>query len=143
MTTDHETTETRLLDSRAARFLLVGAGCFFVGLGLLGVALPVLPTFPFLLLAAWCYARSSPRLYRRLVESRTFGPPLRQWRDNRTISPRARTSALLLVVLAFGTSISLVDAAWLRLLLLATGITLFLLLRRIPVAPAGPSTSRH
>ncbi|GHE63505.1 hypothetical protein GCM10019059_23950 [Camelimonas fluminis] len=68
-------------------------GVGFVALGLVGAALPVLPTTPFLILAAACFARSSPRLEAWLLNHRHFGPPLRDWRRHGAISPRAKRLA--------------------------------------------------
>ena len=62
--------------SRLVRALLIAAGTLCVALAALGAVLPLLPTVPFLLLAAACYARASERFYRRLLASRTFGPSL-------------------------------------------------------------------
>ena len=76
------------------RGLWLAAGWLFLGLGLLGVVLPVLPTTPFLLLAAACFARSSPRLHGWLLNHRTFGPPIRNWEENGAISRRAKRLAV-------------------------------------------------
>ena len=64
----------RSYHSAVRRLALTAAGTVFVGLGFLGAVLPVLPTTPFLLLAAWCFARSNPELGRRLLEHRLFRP---------------------------------------------------------------------
>ena len=69
-------------------------GLIFVALAALGVVLPGLPTTPFLLLAASCFAKSSTRLYGWLLSNRTFGPMIRNWEDNRAISRRLRNVAI-------------------------------------------------
>ncbi len=69
-------------------------GLVCVGLAGLGVLLPGLPTTPFLLLAAAAFARSSPRLHQRLLDNRIFGPLIRNWQANRTISLGAKLSAV-------------------------------------------------
>ena len=76
------------------RGLWLAGGGLFLGLGLLGVVLPVLPTTPFLLLAAGCFARSSPRLHGWLVGHPIFGPPIRNWEANGAISRKAKRLAV-------------------------------------------------
>jgi uncharacterized protein len=68
-------------------------GWICVGLGVIGLALPVVPTVPFLLLAAFCFERGSPELHRWLLEHPTFGPPLKLWRDHRVIRPKSKLIA--------------------------------------------------
>ncbi|MDP3197121.1 YbaN family protein [Tabrizicola sp.] len=72
----------------------LAAGGLCLGMGLLGVVLPVLPTTPFLLLAAGCFARSSPRLHGWLLGHPVFGPPIRNWEENGAISRRAKWLAV-------------------------------------------------
>ena len=76
------------------RGLWLALGGLFLGLGLLGVVLPVLPTTPFLLLAAGCFARSSPRLHGWLLGHPVFGPPIRNWEENGAISRKAKRLAV-------------------------------------------------
>ena len=77
------------------RPLWSGAGLLFVGLGALGAFLPLLPTVPFLLLAAFCFARGNPAWEARLLAHPRWGPPLADWRQRRAISRRAKVSALI------------------------------------------------
>lgn len=72
-----------------------------VGLGSAGAVLPLLPTTPFLLVAAFAASRSSPRLHAWLYQHPRFGPLLRDWRDHRAIRPRAKAAALALLALSW------------------------------------------
>jgi len=109
--------------------LLIVAGTVSVGIGILGIFLPLLPTTPFLLLAAACYARSSPRLYRWLHENRWFGEYLTNYRAGRGLPVRGKIITLAILWVAIGLSIILVEHLALRLLLAAivVGVTVHLL----------------
>ncbi len=76
------------------RPLYLAAGLFAVGLGIVGIALPIVPTVPFLLLAAFCFARSRPDWEQRLLDHPRYGPALRDWRERRAISRRAKLAAI-------------------------------------------------
>lgn len=82
------------LDPAALRPLWVVAGLALVGLAILGAMLPVMPSTVFALGAAWCFARSSPRLERWLVEHPRLGPPIRDWRRERAIPTPAKLLAV-------------------------------------------------
>lgn len=77
-----------------AKPLWMAAGLLCTGLGAIGAFLPGLPTVPFLLLAAFCFARSNPAWEKRLLDHPRWGPPLREWRERRAISRRAKIAAL-------------------------------------------------
>ena len=70
------------------------AGWFFVVLGAVGAALPLLPTVPFLLLAVYCFARSNPEWERKILDHPHWGPQIADWRERKAISRRAKTLAI-------------------------------------------------
>ena len=76
------------------RSLYLAGGIIAVGLGAIGAFLPIMPTVPFLLLAAYCFARSNPAWEARLLDHPQWGPQLRDWRERRAISRRAKTAAI-------------------------------------------------
>ena len=76
------------------RGIYLVAGVIALGLGVIGIALPIMPTVPFLLLAAFCFARSRPDWERRLLDHPRYGPPLRDWRERRAVSRRAKLAAV-------------------------------------------------
>lgn len=87
------------------RILWLICGLLCVGLALVGVVLPLLPTVPFLLLAAFCFARSSERLHHWLVTHKTFGPMILDWQRSGAIRPSAKRAATLSIVVVFGISL--------------------------------------
>ncbi len=76
------------------RHLWQGAGLLAVALGAIGVFLPIMPTVPFLLLGAFCFARSHPEWEQRLLDHPSYGQSLRDWRNRRAISRRAKIGAI-------------------------------------------------
>lgn len=88
------------------------AGAAALALGFVGMFLPLLPTVPFVLLAAFCFARSNPAWEDRLLAHPTFGPHIRAWRADGSISRRGKTAA----VIAFGVSallgLLMLDPPW-------------------------------
>ncbi|MEX0348334.1 MAG: YbaN family protein [Paracoccaceae bacterium] len=83
------------------RFLWAALGLICVGLAIIGVALPLLPTVPFLLLAAFFFARSSERLHDWLLSHRLFGPMIDDWHRSGAIRPAAKRAATLSVAAVF------------------------------------------
>jgi uncharacterized membrane protein YbaN (DUF454 family) len=69
-------------------------GAIFLCLAIIGIALPIMPTVPFLLVAAWAFARSSPRLRDKIVSHPIYGPSIRAWQERGAISPIAKIWAL-------------------------------------------------
>lgn len=89
------------------RFIYAGLGLFCVALAAIGVVLPLLPTVPFLLLAAFFFANSSDRLHNWIVAHAIFGPMITDWRDSGAIRPRAKKAATLSIAAVFSVSLLL------------------------------------
>lgn len=85
--------------------LLIVAGSLFVALGFVGIFLPLLPTTPFLLLAAGCYARSSERFYDWLINNKYMGGYIRNYREGKGVPARVKVVTLLLLWITIGTTV--------------------------------------
>ena len=119
--------------SPLVRGVLLAAGMLFVALGVIGVFVPLLPTTPFMLLAAACFARSSRRFHDWLLANRTFGPLIYEWRRYRSIPYRTKIMAIALMACTLLASIVFfVKPAWLRVALALFGLALAVWLYRIP-----------
>jgi uncharacterized membrane protein YbaN (DUF454 family) len=106
-------------------------GTIFLGIGIIGIFIPILPTTPFLLLAAFCYMRGSPRLYRMLLGNRFVGEYLKNYLEGKGMPVRVKIWTLGLLWLTIGlTIIFAVSSVIVRLLLLAVliGVTAHILL---------------
>ena len=97
---------TRRIDLTPGRLAWFAVGCGAMVLGTLGVVLPVLPTTPFVILAAFAFGKSAPAFQRRLESSRLFGPMIADWRANGAIAPRYKAIALLMMGGVFGISLA-------------------------------------
>ncbi len=116
-----------------SRWLLIALGWLAVVLGTLGVVLPLLPTTPFLLLAAWCFARSSPCFHHWLLYRSWFGSYLRTWQQHRALPPGTKWKAVLVTVMTFAVSLWLVKIWWVKGMLLLMLIVLLTFMLRMPV----------
>ena len=117
------------MDVRKAILIFIGTVC--VGLGVLGMFLPLLPTTVFLLMAAYCYSRSSERFHTWLLNNRLFGSYIRNYKSGRGISMRQKITTISILWVSIGVSIWLLGGGfWSTLLLLAVaiGVTLHLVL---------------
>ncbi len=114
--------------------LLKSIGIMFVGLAILGVVLPILPTTPFLLVAAACFAKSSPSMQKKLLANKTFGPLIHDWQKYRSIPRKAKRIALLTIILSVAWSVYMLNDLLLTILVvvLVTGPFIFLL--RLPLS---------
>ena len=94
------------------RTIWTAAGTLCLVTGLIGIVVPLLPTTPFLLLAAYCFQRGSERWHNWLVNHPRFGPPIRDWRQHGVISRRAKRNAVIALILVFAISILLGVKPW-------------------------------
>ncbi len=99
---------TKKHSSKHVRLVLILIGSISLVLGLIGIILPLLPTTPFLLLSAACYARSSDRFYNGLLANRVFGPPIKEWRDYRSVAKKTKVTSIIVIIISFGITIGFV-----------------------------------
>lgn len=92
------------------RTLYLICGFAALALGAIGVVLPLLPTVPFMILAAYCFARSSPRFEAVLLDNPSFGPHIRRWRNNGAISRKGKQAATLAFIVS--AALGLAFAPW-------------------------------
>ncbi len=112
------------------RVVLIITGTFFVGLGVLGIFLPLLPTTPFLLLAAACYVRSSKRFYNWLLNNKWFGNYIKNYQDGKGIPLKVKVLSIsLLWVTIIFSAVFIVHNFFVRiiLILIAIGVTIHIL----------------
>ena len=108
--------------NRLVRYALQGVGWLSVALGVIGIFLPVLPTTPFLLLAAACFARSSPRFYNWLVNHKRLGPWIRDYLEGNGIPLKGKVYAIVTMWFSIGLSCYLVPLLWARVFMLISAV---------------------
>ena len=114
------------------RHLYIFFGWCFVALGVIGIALPVLPTTPFLIAALALFSKSSPRFHQMLLDNPWFGPVLQQWEQTRSMSRKVKYKASVMIVLVFTISIMVLAGRYeLQFFLLLLGLLLLLMIWRI------------
>ncbi|MCO5344840.1 YbaN family protein [Aeromonas veronii] len=115
------------------RWCLMALGWLAFATGIVGIVLPLLPTTPFMLLAAALFARSSPRFHRWLLTHPWFGPPIVDWQQYRGIRRQARRRAIIFILLTFSVSLAVVSLLWVKGLLVIIMVILLTWLMRLPV----------
>jgi uncharacterized membrane protein YbaN (DUF454 family) len=116
------------------RAALLICGTLSLALGVIGIFVPLLPTTCFLLVAAWCYARSSQRLYDRLMRARWIGNYLRRYRDERAIPIHVKVASLVMMWITIGYSVAVFPNIAVRVALLVTAVAVTWHLYRLPPA---------
>ncbi|MWV18038.1 DUF454 family protein [Pseudomonas sp. L-22-4S-12] len=121
---------------RSVRYALLAVGWLSVLLGVIGIFVPVLPTTPFLLLAAACFVRSSRRFYHWLVGHRHLGPWIRDYLEGNGIPLKAKAYAIGLMWLSIAFSCYLVPLPWARAGMLASAVLVSLYILRQKTLPS-------
>ena len=118
------------------RYVWIALGWTCVGLGLAGAFLPLLPTTPFLLLAAFAFSRGSAQLHDWLMDHPQLGPPIHHWRAHGAVSTGVKIIASISLLVVFGISLAMQVPVWLLLSqgVILTGVALFLWTRKSPPA---------
>jgi uncharacterized membrane protein YbaN (DUF454 family) len=96
--------------------------------------LPILPTTPFLLVAAGCFAKSSPRLHQKLLDNKVFGPLICNWQESRSIPKRAKVISLITMVLSAAWSCYMLNNFYLQMLVVALITCPFIFVLRLPLS---------
>ena len=124
---DESTEKKQIPLKKPLRITLLSLGTFFLCFGIIGIFVPVLPTTPFLLVAAALYARSSQKFYCWLIENRLFGKYIKNYREGKGIPLKIKIITITLLWITIGISAFFAtDILWIRILLavVATGVTL-------------------
>lgn len=124
--------------NRLARLLLMGCGWLMVGIGFIGLFVPLIPTTGPVLLAAFLFSLSSERFDNWLLSHRVFGPVVRDWRAGRGFTARLKATAVVAIVATFAITVGFVIRPLLvRGLLIALGAGLIIYILSLPTKPAG------
>ena len=124
--------EAKLARSPLIRFFLRTVAVVFFAIGIVGIFLPILPTTPFILIAAACYARSSVRFYNAMMNHPKLGPPLRRWKEKGAISRKNKKAALSILAISLIPTIIFVPVLTVKVLLVVVGISVALFLATRP-----------
>jgi uncharacterized protein len=127
--------EIRMHRNPLLRVAYLAIGWLCVVSGAIGVVLPGWPTTIWIILATYFFARSSPRFYNWLMNHRVFGPLVRDWRDGKGMSVRAKKMAVGTIVVTIGISIVVLPPWWLKALLATIAVVLCTYLLRLPTKP--------
>ena len=121
------------ISEKVKRILFSVLGTIFLGIGCIGIILPILPTTPFLLLAAACYVRGSERIHRWMMRNRLFGEFIKNYMEGKGIKSRQKviTLAFLWVMIIF-TTVYMIENMIVRILLLIIALTVSVHILKLP-----------
>ncbi|MEG3586535.1 MAG: YbaN family protein [Actinomycetota bacterium] len=120
---DQDENKNQIVASSVLRYLLLILGFFFVGLGLIGVLIPGMPTTVFMIMAAWCFAKSSPRFEKWILQLPGIGKFVQDHRSGLGMPRKSKFVAIAMMSSAVALSIGFaINQMWVRLLVGAVGI---------------------
>lgn len=126
------------VNNKILRLLLAGTGFIAIGLGVIGIFLPLLPTVPLLLLAAACFARSSERFHNWLLDHPRLGPMVKSYMNGQGIPLRSKIIAIAMIWVSIPLSVLLfIPLFWVDVFLIAIGLCVTIYLLRLPVCEGG------
>lgn len=118
----------------ALKWVLLAGGLLALGTGVVGLFLPIVPSLPFLIVAAACFARSSHRFHDMLLANKHVGPTLREWEEHRRLPAKTKYFGIAFLVIGLGTSIVLfVEPLWLQVTFAVIGAVIAIGMCFIPV----------
>lgn len=111
-----------MIQSTPLRLFVLASGWLSLIVGIFGIFLPLLPTTPFVLLSAYCFSRSSPRLHQWLINQPRLGPMIQNWEQQGSISQNAKVTATVLIIGLFSLSLLFLGLSLLfTIVLICTG----------------------
>lgn len=122
--------KTKQFLKKPIKILLIITGTFFIGIGIIGIFVPLLPTTPFLLISAALYARSSKRFYNWLINNKIFGRYIKNYREGKGIPLKLKIFTIAFLWITIGCStIFAIDIFWVRVILvvIAIGVTIHII----------------
>jgi uncharacterized membrane protein YbaN (DUF454 family) len=123
------------MQNMVKQYFLIFSGWLSIVLGVIGIALPLLPTTPFILLAAGCFAKSSPRFHQWLLTHPFFGPLINSYQGDRCIPKDVKIKAIIFIWITLSISIFLLEIFWLRIIIFLLGVVSTTMLWRTPSLP--------
>ena len=114
---------------QSTKYILIGLGWFFVALGTIGTVLPLIPTTPFYILAAFCFSKGSDRLHKWLLERPVFGPLIVEWEQYGIVRRKAKILSTVMIIILFTISLYVANvhiAIKMLLVLIAGGVLTFI-----------------
>ena len=125
------------------KIFLICTGILSLVAGVIGIFLPLLPTTPFLLLSAFCFARSSEKLHQWLLNHPHFGRVLSNWEKHRGMEAKHKKRALIFTTISFAVSIYFAPLVAVKLMLAVMAVCVLTGISRLKTLPAGVKEEDH